>query len=96
MNNGKGNKTKQNPRSQSSSSKSSPRTKWVWLRKAKPKCQVVFKALKAKSSSKWYFDIGCSGHMTWDKFSFTSLKNYDGRVVTFGDGSLARVKGKGW
>ena len=55
----------------------------------------MFNGLKAKSSSKWYLDIGCSRHMTCDKFSFTSLENYDGRVVTFGDGSLAQVKGKG-
>ena len=40
-------------------------------------------------------DSDYSRHMTWDKSSFTSLENYDGRVVTFGDGSLACVKGKG-
>ena len=32
--------------------------------------------------------------MIGDKTYFTSLENYGG-VVTFGDGSLARVKGKG-
>ncbi|KAL6316087.1 hypothetical protein AAG906_015603 [Vitis piasezkii] len=62
------------PRSQSSSSKSPPRTKQVWLRKDMSKCQVVFNALKAKSSSKWYLDSGCSRHMTGDKSSFTSLE----------------------
>ncbi|KAL6319880.1 hypothetical protein AAG906_036952 [Vitis piasezkii] len=30
-----------------------------------------------------------------DKFSCTSLENYDGGVVTFRDGNLAHVKGKG-
>ena len=48
----------------------------------------MFNALKAKSSSKWYLDSGYSRHMTRDKSSFTSLENYDGGVVTFGDGSL--------
>ena len=47
VNNRKGNKTNQKPRSQSSSSKSPPRTKQVWLRKDMSKCQVVFNALKA-------------------------------------------------
>ena len=30
-----------------------------------------------------------------DKSFFTSLENYDGGVVTFGDGNLAKVKDKG-
>ena len=55
----------------------------------------MLNALKVKSSSKWYLDNGCSRHMTRDKSSFTSLENYDGGIVTFGDGNLAKVKGKG-
>ena len=89
LNNGKWNKTNQKPRNQSSSSKSPPRTKQVWLRKDRLKCQVVFNSLKAKSSSKWYLDNGCSRHMIGDKYSLTSFENYDGGVITFGDGSLA-------
>ena len=60
LNKGKGNKTNKKPRSQSSSSKSPPRTKQVWLRKDKSKCRVMLNALKAKFSSKWYLDSGCS------------------------------------
>ena len=33
--------------------------------------------------------------MKGDKSSFTSLENYDGGVVTFGDGNLAKVKDNG-
>ena len=55
----------------------------------------MLNALKVKSSSKWYLDNGCSRHMTRDKSSFTSLENYDGGIVTFGDGNLAKMKGKG-
>ena len=55
----------------------------------------MFNALKAKSSSKWYLDSRCSRHRIEDKSSFTSLENHDGEVVTFGDGIIARVKGKG-
>ena len=95
LNHWKRNKTNQKPRNQSSSSKSPPRTKQVWLRNDKSKCQVGLNALKAKSSSKWYLDSGCSRHIIVKKSSFTSLENYDGGVVTFGDGNLAKVKDKG-
>ena len=95
LNNGKGNTTNQKPKSQSSSFKSPLTTKQVCLRKNRSKCQVLFNALKAKSSSEWYLDSSYSRRMTGDKFSFTSLENDDGGVVTFGVGSLARVKGEG-
>ena len=52
-------------------------------------------AFKDRSSSKWYLDNGCSRHMIGDKAYFTSLEDYNGETVTFGDGSLACVKGKG-
>ena len=54
----------------------------------------MFNALKAKSSSKWYLDSKCSRHKIEDKSSFTSLENHDGEVVTFGNGIIARIKGK--
>ena len=94
LNNGKVNKTNQKPRSQSTFSKSLSKTKQVLLRKNRFKCQVVFNALKAKSSSEWYLDSGFSRHMIEDKTYFTSLENYNGGTITFGDGSLAYVKGK--
>ena len=95
LNNGKGNKTNQRPRSQPSSSKSPPRTKQVWLRNDRTKCQVMFNTLRFKSSSEWYLDSGYSRHMTGDRTNFNSLKNYNSKTITFGDGSLARVKGNG-
>ena len=64
------------------------------MRKNRAKCQIVFNALKDRSSSKWYLDNGCSRHMIGDKAYFTSLEDYNGETVTFGDGSLACVKGK--
>ena len=55
----------------------------------------MFNALKAKSSSEWYLDSGFSRHMTGNKSSFTPLENYNGGTITFRDGSLVQVKGKG-
>ena len=95
LNNGKGNKTNQKPRSQSSSSKSPPRPKQIRLRNDRSKCQVVFNTLKAKSSSEQNLDSGYSRHMTGNKTYFTSLENYNCSTVTFGDGNLARLEGKG-
>ena len=55
----------------------------------------MLNTLKAKSSSEWYLDSGCSRHMTRYKTYFTSLENYDGRIVNFQDRNLAQVKDKG-
>ena len=95
FNNGRGNKTNHKPKIQFSFSKLPPRTKQVWLRNDRSKCQVVLNALKAKYSSEWYLDSGCSRHMIGDKSFFTSLEDYNGGTVTFENGSLAHVKGKG-
>ena len=95
LNNGKVNKPNQKPRSQPSSFKSLPKIKQDWMRNDRNKCQVVFIVLKARSISEWYFDSGYSRHMTGDKSFFTSLEDYNGGTVTFGNGSLAHVKGKG-
>ena len=85
MKNEKRNKSNEKPKSQFSSSKSSSRTKQIWLRKNKAKGQVVFNAIKAKSSSEWYLDSGYTRHMTSDKTYFTFLENYNGGIVTFRD-----------
>ena len=55
----------------------------------------MFNTLKEKSSSEGYLDSGYSKHKIGDKISFTSLEDYNGGIVAFGDRSLARVKGKG-
>ena len=38
------------------------------------KCQVVFNALKSKSSNEWFLDSGCSMHMIGDKTISILLK----------------------
>ena len=58
-------------------------------------CLFVHTSLKVFNSCLWYFDSGCSCHMTGDKSLFKSLKEKVGDYVTFGDGSHAQVLGKG-
>ena len=57
-------------------------------------CLFVHTSLKVFNSCLWYFDSGCSCHMTGDKSLFNSLKEKVGDYVTFGDGSHAQVLGK--
>ena len=57
-------------------------------------CLFVHTSLKVFNSCLWYFDSGCSCHMTGDKSLFKSLKEKVGDYVTFGDGSHAQVLGK--
>lgn len=58
-------------------------------------CNMVHTTLKDKSSSFWYFDSECSGHMTGDKSFFTKLTITNHGSITFGDGNKALICGKG-
>ena len=78
------------------------KTKVIWkiilLRKYGLKNQiwcVAHTSLKVVSTNSWYFDSGCSKHMTGDKIF---LKDYQAIVVghvTFRDGVKGRVLEKG-
>ena len=68
--------------------------KQMWVKKNELNCLVVHIALKASESHSWYFDSGCSCHMTGNKLFFTNFFEFDGGNVTFGDGNVASVKGK--
>ena len=43
--------------------------------------------------NKWYFDSGCSRHMTGDKMKFCLLTENDGGQVTFGGNSKGKIIG---
>ena len=43
----------------------------------------------------WYFDSGCSRHMTGARKNLKDIKPLKGGRVTFGDGSQGAFKGKG-
>ena len=87
LNNRKGNKTNQEPRSQPSSFKSPLRTKQIQLRNDRAKFQVVFNVFKVKSSSEWCFDSGYLRHMIGDKTFFTFLRIIMVRQLLLGMGA---------
>ncbi|XP_057802878.1 uncharacterized protein LOC131018175 [Salvia miltiorrhiza] len=68
---------------------------WKWVRKDELKCNVVFTALKTNISSSWYFDSGCSRHMTGDNSYLNNYQVCDGGFVSFGGGSKGKIIGKG-
>jgi len=43
----------------------------------------------------WYFDSGCSKHMTGNVNYFEYIRHCEKRCVTFGDGGKGEIRGKG-
>ncbi|KAG5562829.1 hypothetical protein RHGRI_005526 [Rhododendron griersonianum] len=70
-------------------------TRQFWVRKREVSCMFVNTAFKTHNSHVWYLDSGCSRHMSGDKSMFISFENYNGGIVTFGDGNTSKVVGKG-
>ena len=68
--------------------------KQIWVKKSELNCLVVHTALRASELHSWYFDSGCSRHMTGNRSFFTNFTEFDGGNVIFGDGNVASVKGK--
>lgn len=46
----------------------------VWKRKSENKCMAGFTCCRTDSVNSWYFDSGCSKHMTGDKDILSNLK----------------------
>lgn len=49
--------------------------------------------LRVSSKEDWYFDSGCSRHMTGEKKYLEELKSYSNSYVTFDDGTNGIIKG---
>ena len=64
------------------------------MKKNEINCLVVHTILRVSESHSWYFDSGCSRHMTSNKSFFTNLTQFNEGNVTFGDGNIASVKEK--
>ncbi|KAL1193575.1 Retrovirus-related Pol polyprotein from transposon RE1 [Cardamine amara subsp. amara] len=74
------------------------RTKYAWVRKHDLYCNVAFTAENASGTSEneeWYFDSGCSRHMTGTQEHLVDFERISAGRVTFGDGARGKIKGKG-
>ncbi|XP_057811589.1 uncharacterized protein LOC131025817 [Salvia miltiorrhiza] len=56
---------------------------------------VVYTSLNANIFENWYFDSGCSRHMTGTKTLLSDFVPTSGRKVTFGGGTKGTILGKG-
>jgi hypothetical protein len=69
-------------------------SKQVWVKKEDNLCLVAHTALKILDTCLWYFDSGCSKHMTGDKTLLKEVQMGKGGRITYGDGSQSKVIGK--
>ena len=72
-----------------------PVQKSTCVKKSNTVCNVVYTSLKACVPGLWYFDSGCSRHMTGEESYLTDYKAYDGGNVTYGGGSKGKIIGIG-
>ncbi|KAG7563991.1 Zinc finger CCHC-type superfamily [Arabidopsis suecica] len=57
--------------------------------------KVAYTSTDGTVSNPWYFDSGCSRHMTGDPSVLSTFTEEAIEKVTFGDGGKRRIKGKG-
>ncbi|CAM8913334.1 unnamed protein product [Rhodiola kirilowii] len=74
---------------------SRPPMKQIWRIKQKETCLVAFSSTFLPEKQRWYFDSGCSRHMTGNPGFLTKIEWIKGKTVTFGDGIEGRVVGRG-
>ncbi|KAK2402633.1 gag-protease polyprotein [Trifolium repens] len=60
-------------------------TRQVKNAQSKLTCLIAHTSLRVSSKDDWYFDNGCSKHMTGEKAYLQEIKNYSNSYVTFGD-----------
>lgn len=56
---------------------------------------ICHNSLRVSSREDWYFDSGCSRHVTGEKSYREELRPYSNNYVTFGDGVKRRITGIG-
>jgi hypothetical protein len=66
-----------------------------WKPKSENVGLIAHTSLRASSKEDWYFDSGCSRHMTGVKKYLKDLKGYTSSLVTFGDGAKGEILGIG-
>ncbi|KAA0048721.1 gag-pol polyprotein [Cucumis melo var. makuwa] len=61
----------------------------------KENCKVALTSVKSPNSGDWYFDSGCSRHMTGNADFFSELSECKAGSVVFEDGGKGKIIGKG-
>ncbi|XP_024010234.1 uncharacterized protein LOC112085266 [Eutrema salsugineum] len=56
---------------------------------------VAYTSSQVEVAKAWYFDSGCSRHMTGNHDYFNKIKRINGGQVTFGDGGQGKILGVG-
>ena len=70
-----------------------PRTEWRPKINSK-NCKVALTSIKCPNSTDWYFNSGCSRHMTGNADFFSELSECKARSVVFGDEGKGKIIGK--
>src|SRR3954469_20652101 len=70
-----------------------PIQKQQW--KPKNMALIAHTSLRVSDKEDWYFNSGCSRHMTGVKNLLVDIKNHSTSYVTFGDGAKGEIKGVG-
>jgi len=66
-----------------------------WMPKSNNVGLMVHTSKKSSSNDIWYFDSGCSRHMTGKNSYFENMRSCDRGYVTFGDESKGKILGIG-
>ncbi|XP_050878662.1 uncharacterized protein LOC127082468 [Lathyrus oleraceus] len=69
------------------------KTRKEWKPKIVVYSLIAHTSLRAPSREDWYFDSGCSRHMTGVNKYLVEIKSYSYSFVTFGDGAKGEIKG---
>ncbi len=70
-------------------------TKKEWKPKEEDVSLIAHTSFRSSSKKNWYFDSGCSRHMTGVEKFLMDLKSYSTSSVTFGDGVKGEIRGIG-
>ncbi|KAK2380438.1 gag-protease polyprotein [Trifolium repens] len=66
-----------------------------WKPKGENVSLIAHTSLRASSREVWYFDSGCSRHMTGEEKYLINMRSYKSSFVTFGDGAKGEIVGIG-
>src|ERR1044072_5238622 len=70
-------------------------SKKEWKIKKEESALIAHISLRVSFKEDWYFDSGCSRHMTGMKNYLVDLKAYATSYMTFGDGAKGKIRGIG-